>query len=135
MSRAQVLAQPQGPRSTFRRPDERTARSSAGPGEHAPEPRTIYVDRALLLWPRLNRARLLRVAGDPRRIAEIASRRTVHTVETILVMLERDTTAPHAPTENGTGFDSGPVANARAAMRFLKHDRDEGHGISHRRPA
>jgi hypothetical protein len=135
MSRAQVFAQPQGPRSTFPRPAERTVRNSAGAEEHVPEPRTLYVDRALLLWPRLDRARLLRVAGDPRRIAEIVSRRTTHSVETILVMLERDTTTPRATTEIGTGFDSGPLANARAAMRFVKHDRDEGHGIAHRRPA
>jgi hypothetical protein len=130
-----MLAQPQGPRSTFRRPVERTVRNPAGPGEHGPELRTIYVDRALLLWPRLNRARLLRVAADPRRIAEIVSRRTVHSVEMILIMLERDTTAPHAPTEISTGFDTGPIANARAAMRFVKHDRDEGHGVAHKRLA
>jgi hypothetical protein len=119
----------------FGRPSERTARDSAGSGEDAPRPSTAYVDRALLLWPRLNRARLLRAARDPRRIAEIVSRRTVHSVEMILLMLERDTSAPHAPTENCTGFDSGPAENARAAMRFVIRDRDEGHGISHKRPA
>jgi hypothetical protein len=110
-------------------------RNSVGPGERVPEPRTLYVDRALLLWPRLDRARLLRVAGDPRHIAEIVSRRTIHSVATILVMLERDTTTPHAPTEINTGFESGPVANARAAVRFVKHDSDEGHGVAHKRPA
>jgi hypothetical protein len=83
MYRAQVVAQPEGPRSTFRRLDGRTVRGSAGPEVRVPEPRTLYVDRAILPWPRLDRASLMRAARDPRRIAEIVSRRTVHSVETI----------------------------------------------------
>src|ERR1035437_410999 len=35
-----------------------------------------YLERAMLLWPRLDRARIRRVANDPARIAEIVQRRT-----------------------------------------------------------
>jgi hypothetical protein len=50
-------------------------------------------------------------------------------------MLQRDTAAPHARTGIGTGFDSGPGENERAAMRFAAHDGDEGHGVAHERLA
>ena len=134
MSGAHAFAEPGGPRTSSRRFGQEAGRQPSGRRSDAPG-RLRYVERALLLWPRLDRARLLRAADDPRRIAEIVSRRTIHSVEMIVVMLERDTSVPTARTEMGTGFESGPVANARATMKLMKHDRDEGHGIPHRRPA
>jgi hypothetical protein len=44
-------------------------------------------DRALLLWPRLDRRRLARTSGDPRRIARLVSMRTALPFESIVAML------------------------------------------------
>ncbi len=46
----------------------------------------IY-ERANDLWPRLDRSRLIRTHGDPRKIARLISRRTVLTEEAILLLL------------------------------------------------
>jgi hypothetical protein len=45
--------------------------------------------RALLLWPGLDRVRLGRTRGDPNRIARLIARRTIHSEETILALLQR----------------------------------------------
>jgi len=44
--------------------------------------------RALLLWPRLDRVRLARTAGDPERIARLVERRSALPVEVIVAMLK-----------------------------------------------
>jgi hypothetical protein len=44
-------------------------------------------DRALLLWPRLDRTRLTRTGGDPHRIARLVARRSALPTEVILAML------------------------------------------------
>ena len=44
-------------------------------------------DRALLLWPRLDRRRLARTSGDPHRIARLVSLRTALSTESIVAML------------------------------------------------
>ena len=46
-----------------------------------------YRARALLLWPRLDRRRLARTGGDPRRIARLVCRRSSLPVEVIVAML------------------------------------------------
>jgi hypothetical protein len=46
-----------------------------------------YARRAMALWPRLDRAKLRRTGGDPRRIAALVSRRTTLSVETILLII------------------------------------------------
>jgi hypothetical protein len=43
--------------------------------------------RALLLWPRLDRAGLARTAGDPRRVARLVARRSALPPEMIVAML------------------------------------------------
>jgi len=43
--------------------------------------------RALLLWPRLDRARLARTAGDPQRIARLVARRSSLPSDVIVAML------------------------------------------------
>jgi hypothetical protein len=46
-----------------------------------------YARRALTLWPRLDREKLRRTHGDPRRIARLVAHRTTLSVETILMIL------------------------------------------------
>ncbi len=46
--------------------------------------------RALAMWPRLDRARLLRTKGDPARIAVLVTPRTVYSTEHVIAMLTRD---------------------------------------------
>jgi hypothetical protein len=59
-----------------------------------------YRQRALVLWPRLDPARLARAGGDPRRIARIVGRRTALPLETIVAMLTGEAVAPSS-TETG----------------------------------
>ncbi len=47
----------------------------------------IYA-RALLLWPGLDRRRLVRTNGDPRKVARLVGRRTIHSEEVILQLLQ-----------------------------------------------
>ena len=68
---------------------------NAGRGESAPQVRDdvgagslkpLYA-RALLIWPRLDRAQLTRTRGDPRKVARLVARRTNHSEEAILSLL------------------------------------------------
>jgi hypothetical protein len=82
----------------------------------------VYVERAMLLWPRLDRAKLRRIAEDPSRIAEMVQRRTSQPYEAILAMLTRQTNVPISPTEESSGFDSGRTEAARVALRVVRRD-------------
>ena len=57
----------------------------------------------MLLWPRLDRARLRKFADDPARIAEIVERRTSQPYDVILAMLTRQTDRLISPTEAAPG--------------------------------
>ena len=46
--------------------------------------------RALALWPRLDRARLLQTKGDPTRIAALVTRRTAYSSAHVIAMLTKD---------------------------------------------
>jgi hypothetical protein len=68
---------------------------SVGEGESSPQGRDdvergarqpLYA-RALLIWPRLDRAQLTRTHGDPRKVARLVARRTIHSEEAILSLL------------------------------------------------
>ena len=48
----------------------------------------------MLLWPRLDRAKIRKVADNPARIAEIVAARTSQPYDVILAMLTRPTPAP-----------------------------------------
>jgi hypothetical protein len=60
----------------------RQARVEMVPGP----PQPLYA-RALLIWPRLDRAQLTRTRGDPRKVARLIARRTIHSEEVILSLL------------------------------------------------
>ena len=81
-----------------------------------------YLERAMLLWPRLDRARLRRVADDPLRIAEMIQGRTSQPFEVIVAMLTRTTEALTSPTEESSGFASGRTDAARVALRIVRSD-------------
>ncbi len=85
----------------------------------------MYVERALLLWPRLDRAKIRRYAGNPTRIAEIVERRTAQPFEVILAMLTRQAETPLARTESASGFESGAAQTARMAIRIVSDDPDQ----------
>jgi len=57
-----------------------------------PEPRpgtrlSLYA-RALLIWPGLDRRQLTRTQGDPHKVARLIARRTIHSEEAILSLLQ-----------------------------------------------
>lgn len=44
--------------------------------------------RALAIWPGLDRKKLARTGGDPARVARLVERRTKHSIESIIRILE-----------------------------------------------
>ena len=81
-----------------------------------------YVERAMLLWPRLDRAKLRKVADSPARIAEMVERRTSQPYDVILAMLTRQTDALISPTEATSGFNSGRSEAARMSLRIVRSE-------------
>lgn len=128
MSRAHAVAPMVGADVPFlgrvqsvRPPTPRDARRSVPPST------SCYFERAMLLWPRLERAKIRRVADDPYRIAEIVERRTSQPYEVILAMLTKQSPPITAPTEETAGFDSPHVDTSRIALRIVRSE--EGNAI------
>jgi hypothetical protein len=76
----------------------------------------------MLLWPRLDRARLRRVADDPVRIAELVERRTAQPYEVILAMLTRQTDRLAPEPEPNSGFDLGRTDGSRVGLRIVRSE-------------
>ena len=76
----------------------------------------------MLLWPRLDRAKIRRVADNPARIAESVERRTSQPYDVILAMLTRQSVRLVSPTEEAVGFDSGRADAARLALRIVRSE-------------
>jgi hypothetical protein len=81
----------------------------------------------MLLWPRLDRAKIRKVADNPERIAEIVERRTSQPYDVILAMLTRQSPPPTAPTDDLSAFDSGQIEPSRIALRIVRSE--EGNPI------
>jgi hypothetical protein len=81
----------------------------------------------MLLWPRLDRARIRRVADNPARIAEIVERRTSQPYDVILAMLTRQSAPLAGPTDDETRFDSIRTDPARISLRIVRSE--EGNEI------
>jgi hypothetical protein len=121
MSRAHAVAPLVGAKALYGGPGA-TARTTG--------PRTVgcckqpttscYLERAMLLWPRLNRAKLRKIADNPARIAELVERRTSQPYDVILAMLTRQSETLASPTEQSAGFDSGRSEAARVALRVVR---------------
>jgi hypothetical protein len=81
----------------------------------------------MLLWPRLDRAKIRRVADNPARIAEIVERRTSQPYDVILAMLTRQSPPLAGPSDDATGFDTTRTETTRFALRILRSE--EGNDI------
>jgi len=57
----------------------------------------VFMQRALLMWPRLDRQKLARCGCDPRRIARLVARRTNLSIESIAAILEPRELADREP--------------------------------------
>ncbi len=57
----------------------------------------VFMRRALLMWPRLDRRKLARCGCDPQRIARLVARRTSLSIESITAILEQDERARNEP--------------------------------------
>jgi hypothetical protein len=76
----------------------------------------------MLLWPRLDRARLRKIADNPARIAELVERRTSQPYEVILTMLTRQTDRLLSPTQDASVFDSRRPDGIRPALRIVRSE-------------
>ena len=95
MSRAHAVASPAGAKPPYREPALRSARSASTPvADQQPPGTSVYLERAMLLWPRLDRNRLSRYADDPARIAQIVQQRTSQPFDAILAMLTKGYLGP-----------------------------------------
>lgn len=123
MSRAHAVAPAVGVQAPYRGSSHR-ARTAAprAIGREERQDAFCYVERAMLLWPRLDRARIRRHADNPARIAELVSRRTSQPYDVILAMLTRQTDRLVAPTEPTAGFDSGRSEAARISLRIVRSE-------------
>ena len=61
--------------------------SPASPVESGDGSSCRYYERALSIWPRLDRRALSRCAGDPQRIASVVARRTSLPIDAILALI------------------------------------------------
>jgi hypothetical protein len=120
MSRAHAVAPLVGARSSPLGPAHSNRAPALGPSRPCTSP---YVERALLLWPRLDRSRLRKVANDPARIAELVARRTSQPYEVILAMVTRQNPTLNAPTEQSAGFESSHADAARVALRIVRSEK------------
>lgn len=93
-----------------------------------------YIERAMLLWPRLDRARLRKIGDDPARLAGFIERRTSQPHDVIVAMLTRETERLAAPTETAPAFDSGRSEAARLALRVVRTEAGTRVGIQDLRP-
>ena len=86
----------------------------------------------MLLWPRLDKARLRRIAADPARMAGLIERRTSQPYDVILAMLTRETDGLAEPAGSS---DSGGPESARRALRVVRAETGARVRAQDRRPA
>ena len=75
------------------------------------------LQRAMSIWPRLDRQGLVRCGCDARKIAGYVARRTSHSVEAITTILEQ---GELAEAEQTLAKDLGPNAGPRTKLRTFK---------------
>lgn len=118
MSRAHALAPDSTPGPSSLRPSPDGAKPRHAPRDAAKD--SYYVERALLLWPRLQRAKLRKVGDDPARIAELVVRRTSQPYDAVLAMITRQSPAfAPAPAEDLAALVVRPKA-PRVALRIVR---------------
>jgi hypothetical protein len=82
-----------------------------------------YRAAALLVWPRLDRARLRRCGDDPHRIVRLVERRTGAGPEAILAMLEKAAEGLQAHAHHMSVVAAPAVANPVVAAPAAPTDR------------
>ena len=90
---------------------------------------SFYLERALLLWPRLDRARIRKVADDPARIAESVVRRTSQPYDVILAMLTRESPSFSVSSEERPAFDQGRPVAPRIGLRIVRSEEGSEIGV------
>jgi hypothetical protein len=76
----------------------------------------------MLLWPRLDRARLRRMANDPVRIAELVEHRTAQPYAVILAMLTRQNENLAPEPAQTSDFDAGRSEVGRVGLRIVRSE-------------
>ncbi|HEX7491327.1 MAG TPA: hypothetical protein VF337_06455 [Candidatus Limnocylindrales bacterium] len=76
----------------------------------------------MLLWPRLDRARIRRVADNPARIAEIVEQRTSQPYDVILAMLTKHSPPLAIQADDETSFDAGRGDGSRTTLRIVRSE-------------
>ena len=80
---------------------------------------SVYLERAMLLWPRLDRTRLSRFGDDPARIAEIVQSRTSQPYAAIRAMLTKGFPEPMDATADDPIAEVAHLESARANLRVV----------------
>jgi hypothetical protein len=127
MSRAHAVAPSVGAESAFRGPAQRAGAAGRRPALRTVRPTTtFYLERAMLLWPRLDRARIRKVADDPSRIAEIVEHRTSQPYAVILAMLTRQSPAMDTSARQAGSSEGRRTTVERTTLRIVRsRDGDE----------
>jgi hypothetical protein len=109
MSRARVVAPMVGADAPFRGPVQGVRQPAAPrvPCRPVRPATSCYLRRAMILWPRLDLARIRKVSYDPARIAEIVERRTSQPYDVIMAMLTQQAPPLTAPTDDASGLTQG----------------------------
>ena len=123
MSRAHALAPLVGADGSFRGPVQRPAPPASKVARRSVRPTTsCYLERAMLLWPRLDRARISKVADDPVRIAEIVERRTSQPFNVILAMLTKVSPALSPQAEPPAAVPLVRADGSRVSLRIVRSE-------------
>jgi hypothetical protein len=122
MSGANAVAPTVGADRSFRGHAQGVGAPPPGVARRSVRPVTsCYLERAMLLWPRLDRAKIRRVADNPTRIAEIVERRTSQPFDVILAMLTRQIPSP-AAADNVVEQEPARIESTRIALRIVRSD-------------
>lgn len=130
MSRANAAAPSPGADTRYRGPEQTSRALPPRRARRLGRPQTTtYVERALLLWPRLDRSRLRKLGDDPSRIAELVERRTSQPFEVILAMLTRQTDVPLA-AKDAADVEAERSEQPRVALRIVRDEETGGGRLS-----
>jgi len=123
MSRAHAVAPLVGVEAPYRAPD--LGVTASGPrrtGRRVRPQSSCYLERALLLWPRLDRSKLRKIADDPKRMAEVIEKRTSLPFDSILAVLTRQNQALAAVADVPRVFEPPRADGTRVSLRIVRSE-------------
>jgi hypothetical protein len=135
MSRAHAIAPSVGAEASFRGHLPHVTPSGPRPVRRVRPVTSFYLERAMLLWPRLDRARLRKVVDDPARIAEIVERRTSQPYAVILAMLTRQSSALADPAAEPKSPQIGRPDPVRLGLRIVRSEDGDAIEVQDLQPA